>query len=69
MEPDEIQEENDNYGIFSFTKPQEDPYVVDIVIGEESLKMEIDTGAAMSIINDNTYAVFKQSDPSIELKE
>ena len=69
MEADEIEEENDNYGIFSLTKPQEDPYVVDIVIGEESLKMEIDTGAAMSIINDNTYVMLKQSDPSLELKE
>ena len=51
-------------------KPQENPYVVDIVTGEESLKIEIDTGAAMSIINDNKYAVLKQSDrPSLELKE
>ena len=24
-EADEIEEENDNYGIFSLTKPQEDP--------------------------------------------
>ena len=31
--------------------------------------MEINTGAAMSIINDNTYAVLKQGDPMHELKE
>ena len=69
MEAGEIEEEDDNYGIFNLTKPQEQPHVVDILLGEENLKMEIDTGAAMSIINENTYTVLKQSHPSLELKE
>ena len=64
MEAGEIEEEDDNYGIFNLTKPQEQPYVVDILLCEENLKMEIDTGAAMSIINENTYTVLKQSPKS-----
>ena len=58
MEAGEIEEEDDNYGIFNLTKPQEKPYVVDILLGKESLKMEIDTGAAMSIINVQYKDVF-----------
>jgi hypothetical protein len=55
MKDDEIEEEDDNYAIYSLGKAQAEPYVVDVLVSNESLKMEVDTGAAVSVMNEDTY--------------
>ncbi|CAB4020384.1 Hypothetical predicted protein [Paramuricea clavata] len=66
---DEIEEEDDNYGIYSLGKGQAEPYVVDVLVSNESLKMEVDTGAAVSVMNEDTYTLLKKKHPNLELKE
>ncbi|CAB3990019.1 Hypothetical predicted protein [Paramuricea clavata] len=69
MKDDEIEEKDDNYGIYSLGKAQAEPYVVDVLVSNESLKMEVDTGAAVSIMNEDTYTLLKKKHPNLELKE
>ena len=69
MKDDEIEEEDDNYGIYSLGKEQAEPYVVDVLVSNESLKMEVDTGAAVSVMNEDTYTLMKKKHPNLELKE
>ena len=57
MKDDEIEEEDDNYGIYSLRKEQAETYVVDVLVSNESLKMEVDTGAAVSVMNEDTYII------------
>ncbi|CAB4041637.1 Hypothetical predicted protein [Paramuricea clavata] len=57
IKDDEIEEEEDNYGIFSLGKEQADPYVVDVLVSNESLKMEVDTGAAVNLKEDKNTSV------------
>ncbi|CAB4036155.1 Hypothetical predicted protein [Paramuricea clavata] len=66
---DEIEEEDGNYGIYSLGKGQAEPYVVDVLVSNESLKMEVDTGAAVSVMNEDTYTSLKKKHPNLELKE
>ena len=63
MKDDEIEEEDDNYGIYSLGKEQAEPYVVDVLVSNESLKMEVDTGAAVSVMNEDTYTLLKKKTP------
>ncbi|CAB3992544.1 Retrovirus-related Pol poly from transposon [Paramuricea clavata] len=74
MKDDEIEEEDDNYGIYSLGKGQaiccmSEPYVVDVLVSNESLKMEVNTGAAVSVMNEDTYTLLKKKHPNLELKE
>ncbi|CAB4042781.1 Retrovirus-related Pol poly from transposon, partial [Paramuricea clavata] len=46
MKDDEIEEEDDNDGIYSLGKTRAEPQVVDVLASNESLKMEVDTGTA-----------------------
>jgi hypothetical protein len=68
MKDDEIEEEDDNYGIYSLGKAQAEPYVVDVLVSNESLKMEVDTGAAVSVMNEVTYTLLKKKHPIRESK-
>ena len=63
MKDDEIEEEDDNYAIYSLGKAQAEPYVVhvDVLVSNESLKMEVDTGAAVSVMNEDTYTLLKKN--------
>lgn len=69
----DIQEESDEdgeiYTLLSLGRQRTEPYVVDILVSEDSLKMEVDTGAAMSVISEDTYKSLKKNHPSLELKE
>ena len=69
MKDNEIEEEDDNYGIYSLGKEQAEPYVVDVLVSNESLKMEVDTGAAVSVMNEDTYTLLKKKHPNLQLKE
>ena len=69
MKDDEIEEEDDNYAIYSLGKAQAEPYVVDVLVSNESLKMEVDTGAAVSVMNEDTCTLLKKKHPNLELRE
>ena len=62
-------EEEDYYEIYNLGNPRAEPYVVDVLVSEEILKMEVDTGAAMSVMNEDTYTFLKEKHPDLELKE
>lgn len=56
-------EKVDNYEIYHLGKPRAEPYVVDMLVSEEILKMEVDTGAAMGVMNVDTYTLLKKETP------
>ena len=46
-----------------------DPYLVDVHVHDIPVKMELDTGAAVSIINSETFELVKQTHPELALTE
>ena len=67
---EEAEEEvESNYTIYSLGKQKTEPYVVEVLLNEESVKMEVDTGAAMSVISEDTFRALKKKHPCLELCE
>ena len=57
----EVEEEQVNsYTLYSLGKQKAEPYVVEVLLNEESVKMEVDTGAAMSV---DTFKALKKKQP------
>jgi predicted aspartyl protease len=54
-----------NYGIYSLGKEQAEPYVVDVLVSNERIKMEVDTGAVVSVMNEDTYTLLKKKHPNL----
>ena len=55
------------YGMNVVINEHSDPYVVDVHVNDIPVKMELDTGAAVSIINSGTFDVVKQTHPELTL--
>ena len=67
---EEAEEEvESNYTIYSLGRQKTEPYVVEVLLNEESVKMEVDTGAAMSVISEDTFRALKKKYPCLELCE
>jgi predicted aspartyl protease len=67
---EEAEEEvESNYTIYSLGKQKTEPYVVEVLLNEESVKMEVDTGAAMSVISEDTFRALKKKHPCLDLCE
>ncbi len=58
----QVQEDSDSvYHVDGKSKP---PYLVKVTLNDAPLQMELDTGAAMTIISEKTYLELKQALPS-----
>lgn len=55
------------YGMNVVINEHSDPYVVDIHVNDIPVKMELDTGAAVSIINSGMFDLVKQTHPELTL--
>ena len=67
---EEAEEEvESNYTIYSLGKQKTEPYIVEVLLNEESVKMEVDTGAAMSVISEDTFRALKKKHLCLELCE
>ena len=49
------EEADDVYNMFTVNKDHRNPIVIDVTVQNEKLKMEIDTGAAVSLISETVY--------------
>ena len=54
IEEDE-EKSDDVYNMFTVKKDHRNPIVVDVIVQNEKLKMEVDTGAAVSLISEAVY--------------
>ena len=52
-----------NYALYSLGDQKAEPYVVEVLLNEERVKMEVDTGAAMSVIGEDTYKALRKKHP------
>ena len=59
---------SDSYEMFNIRGTQGQPYRVTVQLNNCNLEMEIDTGASLSIISDETYQSFWTSQPKPELQ-
>ena len=63
----EVEEEQvNNYTLYSLGEQKAEPYVFEVLLNEESVKMEVDTGAAMSV---DTFKALKRKQPQLKLYE
>jgi len=46
---------DDSYTLFTLSERSTPPYLVDIILNDAPVKMEVDTGASLSVINEATY--------------
>ena len=65
----EEEEQVNNYTLYSLGEQKAEPYVVEVLLNEESVKMEVDTGAAMSVIGEDTFKALKKKHPQLKLNE
>ena len=63
------EEQANNYTLYSLGEQKAEPYVVEVLLNEESVKMEVDTGAAMSVIGEDTFKALKKKHPQLKLNE
>ena len=55
------------YGLNVVINEHSDPYLVDVHVNDIPVKMELDTGAAVSVINSGTFDLVKQTHPELTL--
>ena len=55
------------YGLNVVINEHSDPYMVDVHVNDIPVKMELDTGAAVSVINSGTFDLVKQTHPELTL--
>ena len=55
--------EDEELRLFILTHQSSKPYVVDVFINDAPVKMELDTGASVSVLNEATYRGLQQSIP------
>ena len=66
----EVEEEQvNNYTLYSLGEQKAEPYVVKVFLNEESVKMEVETGAAMSVIGEDTFKALKKKHPQLKVNE
>ena len=58
-------EQVNNYTLYSLGGQKAEPYVVEVLLNEESVKMEVDAGAAMSVICEDTFKALKKKHPQL----
>ena len=52
--------EDELYFIYAVGANKTDPYTVNVNVNGKELEMDIDTGASVTVFNDNTYKIIKQ---------
>ena len=48
-------EEPDSYQLFNLQEPHNEPLKITMLVNQKQLQMEIDTGAALSLISEKTF--------------
>ena len=57
------------YGMNVVVNEHSDPYLVDVYVHDTPVKMELDTGAAVSVINSETLDLVKRTYPELTLTQ
>ena len=66
----EVEEEQVNsYTLYNLGEQKAEPYVVEVLLNQKSVKMEVDTGAAMTVIGEDTFKALKKKHPQLKLNE
>ena len=58
--------EDEELQLFTLSHQSSKPYIVDIFVNDKPVKMELDTGASVSVLNEATYRDILQSSPPLQ---
>ena len=62
----EIEEEEKDYELYNIKSSKPDPYCVNISVNGHEITMEVDTGASVTVISEQTYRQTLKSVPKIQ---
>ena len=58
--------EDEELQLFTLSHQSSKPYIVDIFVNDKPVKMELDMGASVSVLNEATYCDILQSSPPLQ---